>query len=114
MIVARFYFNKPGEITGFILEGHGELEYNGKKIIKGNDILCAGVSSLVQGILIGLEYVALVSPKIIKKESGLLECIINNSTDEKAIVLLKTLLLSLKDIEKQYPDNLKIEQITEI
>ncbi len=111
MIHAIFKYGSVDEIVSFEITGHGGISFDAQPAAKGNDILCAGVSSLVQGILIGLEYVAHASPKIEQKENGLLECVIGKPEGTQTKVLLKTLLLSLKQMENQFPENVKIEEL---
>ena len=111
MIEAVFRFDKHGAIPEVIISGHGGVSLNGLNAEKGNDILCAGVSVLVQGILIGLKYAADSSAVIIKKENGYLHFTVKDAGIEKNDVLLKTLYYALKELKKQYPENLKIEEL---
>ena len=111
MIEAVFRFDKQGAIPEIIIRGHGGVSLNGLKAVKGNDILCAGVSVLAQGIVIGLKYAAESSAVIIKKEDGYLHLEVEDAGKEKNDVLLKTLYYALKELKKQYPENLKIEEL---
>ncbi len=76
---------------------------------EGSDIVCAAISALTQGAVLGLKKVAAV--KVTESESeGKLEFEIseyNDATD----AILETMLLSLKDISESYPRHLKTEDI---
>ncbi len=109
MIKAVFEYGKNGEVTSFTVEGHGGIGLKGRKATKGNDILCAGVSTLVQGVIVGLKYVTNANPNIETKESGLLDCKIGSPENKETKALLNTLIISLKNLEEQFPENLKIE-----
>ncbi len=68
----------------------------------GKDIVCAAVSALCQGTLLGLKKVLKINPEVVvdRKKSiisfDLLN--LNNIEIDNAQILLKTLELSLKDI----------------
>ena len=111
MITAVFRFDEYGYIPEITISGHGGVSLNGKEAEKGTDILCAGVSTLVQGVLIGLKYAAECSVDIVKKEDGYLSFKTGNADNEKCDVLLKTLYYAIEELKKQYPENLKIEKL---
>ena len=54
----------------------------------GKDIVCAGVSSITQTAVLGVQTL---------------------TNFEKAQTILKTMLLGLEDLEKQYPKYIKLE-----
>ncbi|HCL55488.1 MAG TPA: ribosomal-processing cysteine protease Prp [Spirochaetia bacterium] len=85
------------------VEGHAGL---GKK---GEDILCASVSGMVQMLELGLLALAGLSEKNIEKKDGFLKlhCFFNQESD----VLLKTFILSAKVLERQNPEKIKVFQI---
>jgi uncharacterized protein YsxB (DUF464 family) len=79
--------------------------------VKGKDILCAGVSCLAQGIVTGLKYAANADIVINSKENGHLDISVREPDDAAVFVLLKTLYISLKELEKDFPNNIRIEEV---
>ncbi len=59
MLKVRFVRDPGNKIKGFYLSGHADYGP------KGQDIVCAGVSALAQGALLGLEEV--IGAKLKKK-----------------------------------------------
>lgn len=88
-------------IRAFSVSGHSMYDDYGQ------DIVCAGVSTLAQSCMIGLEHVA---GAIIRSEvrDGFLSVDVLES-NEKAMTLLETMELSMKVICDTYPDNAHIE-----
>ena len=80
----------------------------------GEDIVCAAVSALCQAALNGLTDVVGIIAGFEVRE-GYLECIIPETISEPerrdADILLKTLVLSLKDLEEQYGDYITITEL---
>ncbi|HOB22115.1 MAG: ribosomal-processing cysteine protease Prp [Firmicutes bacterium] len=71
----------------------------------GSDIVCAGVSALLQALKIGLEELA--GEEIGKIEDGFLACPV--SSDPKAQFLAKVMELSLREMAQSYSDYLQVE-----
>ncbi len=87
-----------GKIVFLKIEGHGGLDY-------GKDIICAGVSACSIGALNALDHAEDYQLEI---HSGFLELKrIQESTLHDEIVL-ETLIVQLKTIEKKFPKNVKI------
>lgn len=76
---------------------------------EGSDIVCAAVSALTQGAVLGLKKVAAVAVTESESEGKLEFEISEHNTATDAI--LETMLISLKDISKSYPRHLKTEDI---
>lgn len=80
--------------------------------IKGKDIICASVSAVTQTALAGLIFYGKDSITWEKSEGSitieLKECI-EKSNEKTLHVILNTMVLGLKGIEKEYPDRIKIE-----
>jgi uncharacterized protein YsxB (DUF464 family) len=94
-----------GEIE-FWIKGHAELG------IKGNDIVCAAVSALVQTSVIAIERVARIRQRI-KQEEGFLRSVIdikhvNAGRLEALRIILTTMILGLEEIIRAYPERVKI------
>lgn len=104
MTVVRITENKKKNCLEICVQGHAEYANEGK------DIVCAGISVLVQAIFNGITevlhhklsfeikegYFYFAVPDKIKKE------------DKLVGVLLETLILNLQDMEKSYSDYMKV------
>lgn len=79
---------------------------------QGQDIVCAAVSALVQGALLGLIEVARADVKKTIKE-GYLRFIVRDTDGaarQSADVILETMRLAVKDIKAAYPSHIKMEE----
>lgn len=101
---------KANDIVGFECKNHSGYAESGK------DIVCAGISSITQTAVLGLENIAKIGCEVkIDQKQGYLSVQIDQnewtSTNFKtAQVILQTMLCGLEDLEKQYPKNLKLEE----
>lgn len=88
-------------LTNLKITGHaGYAEY-------GNDIVCASVSSIIStSINLAHQYNENIK---YTDDVNKLE-IINNTNDENVFKVLSNMLDMLKDLEKQYPKNIKISK----
>lgn len=96
--------NSQERLWSFSLEGHAMYSERGK------DIVCAGVSVLVQSIFNGLTEV-LGYHLDYKMKDGFFSFDIPDKyaeEDERVKVLLDTLLLNLRDLEKTYNRHIKL------
>ena len=101
MIEIRVFSESDGKITGFSVTGHsGTAE-------RGQDIVCAGVSSLTQTALLGImEYLHrevdydVASGKLLVK----LRCVPGDLTE----AILQSMLLGLMEIQKLSPEAVRI------
>lgn len=99
MITVRelIFANEP---VGFVISGHSDYG------IAGEDIVCAAVSALSDTAVLALEHLVGAEPEFIE-EDGFLSCRIKTSLDldtlAKAQLILKTMLLGIKNIAEQYP-----------
>lgn len=96
-------------VEGFAAQGHTGYAKAGK------DIVCSAVSALTQGALLGVLQV--VEAKALygtDERAGELYCLLapeaSRTDREKAWILLDTLALALREIERQYPRHLRIEE----
>ncbi len=102
------FYENSGDIKGFSCTGHTDYANSGK------DIVCASISSITQSTVMGLVNVLNINCdyKINEKDASL-QCwlpeIKNKQKFSNAQTLLKTALLALKDLEKGFPTNIKVE-----
>ncbi len=105
MIKAEIHSNGD-KIDGFAILGHSGTAP------RGQDIYCAGVSSLSQSA-----YLALV--KHLKRQvrfeqaSGDFKVILDDEPDELTEAVFQTMLLGLIEIEKLRPDALQVSRVGE-
>ena len=93
---------KNNRIGGFTVSGHSGTA------LKGEDIVCAGVSALAQSALLGLgEHLK----RNIKYEvkSGRMFVKLLDEPDELTEAILKTMALGLYEIEKLYPEAVRVK-----
>ncbi len=74
---------------------------------KGKDIVCAAVSTLLQSWLIGIDELCKVLSEV-EKKSGHMKVRIFE-LNEKVELLTQNLVLSLKVLENQYKEIIKVE-----
>lgn len=80
----------------------------------GTDVLCASISSLIQGCALGLKNVAKVNIDIQTNNDGYYKFTIpsnlSNKQQEDVNVLVNTLIECLKDLVKGYSKYMKLEE----
>jgi uncharacterized protein YsxB (DUF464 family) len=106
MITVVLWRYSNGNIGGFAVDGHAAYAP------KGQDIVCAAVSVLAQGAVLGLtEHVGL-KPEVEIGE-GHLRCMLSsgNAADPAVQAILATLLLALQDIAAQYPGRIRCKEV---
>ncbi|MBR0463094.1 MAG: ribosomal-processing cysteine protease Prp [Clostridia bacterium] len=106
MIRAAF-FREGERLTGFECEGHAGYAES------GSDIVCAGVSALLTACANAIEALVGAAPEIrTNEEIGYLKLTlprgITPRQSEDASLLLKAARLGLEDINRQYPDNVRV------
>ncbi len=100
MITVLFRRNKKGELVQFSSSGHADYDK------KGKDIVCAGVSTLIQTAIIGLgDYLKL--PLEIEREETSLGCLLKEPTPQSEVIL-ETIRLGIKRIEQEYTSYLSV------
>ncbi len=99
MITVTVY-KEEGTVIGFECLGHAEYAE------AGSDIVCAAVSALVINTINSMDEF-LKEPIRVKmdQDSGNIRCTFLKTPSEKAILLLDSMCLGLKEIEKNYGDN---------
>ena len=78
----------------------------------GGDIVCAGISAVIQTGILGIIRVARVKQRL-KKRKGYLESVIDvRKNDDEAmkglLIILTTVVLGLEEINKAYPGSVEI------
>lgn len=108
MTTITVYTSSESGIRGFLAGGHA-----GGKKIRGYDLVCCAVSALTQTGVNALEAVAKTTP-VVKVRDGYLKCILPNEMtaeqSEKAQIVLQTVMTGLTDIQKIYPNLIRIQQ----
>ncbi|MDR2266811.1 MAG: ribosomal-processing cysteine protease Prp [Christensenellaceae bacterium] len=100
-------FRDQGKI--FKVEANGHSGY----VNMGPDVVCAAVSAIVQTALLGLVEIAKVATEQVKANGYLSFRILdsNISTRHTADIILETMCVAVKDIEKDYRAHIKLEEI---
>lgn len=93
MIKAVFYLHQK-DVIGYEISGHAHFA------TKGSDIVCAAVSVLSQAVTNEL------TNAVLSDGDGISVSLIEPS--EKNKVLCEMLMRSLRQVEDQYPENLKV------
>ena len=108
MTTITVYTLDSGMIGGYVAGGHA-----GGKRIRGYDLVCCAVSALTQTGVNALVSVAGVKPEV-EVRDGYLKCILPDGMDEKtsqsAQIVLRTIMTGLTDIQKIYPNLIRIQQ----
>ena len=101
MVTVEIFTQEDGKITGFCAKGHSGTAP------RGEDIVCAGVSSLTDSAYLGItEY--LHRNVIAKDSSGELHMKLRGRPDERTEAILETMRLGLTAIAEAYPRALRI------
>lgn len=102
MIKVKIERDEGGHITRFYGSGHANFRR------KGEDIVCASVSVLLQTTSLGLKDYLNLKVVAIKRDGFLDVSIKGYESQEKADVILETMVLGLKAVENSYPGYLKV------
>lgn len=96
-----------GRPVTLVAEGHSGYA------VKGEDIVCAGVSALLQALLYGFESVARSDGFMfsIDKDDARMVLDWRRSPPEKTAVLVDTIVGSLKEIARVYPEHVRILEV---
>ncbi|MBR1421555.1 MAG: ribosomal-processing cysteine protease Prp [Selenomonadaceae bacterium] len=97
---------QKSKIVGFEISGHANTAP------RGQDIVCAGVSSISQTALMGIG--AYLKRDVDYEQAppdrgGFLSMKLNSNPDDLTEAILRTMILGLKEIERLYPKIIKIE-----
>ena len=108
MVLIHFDRTKAGRLVGFSARGHALFAESGQ------DIVCAGVSALLQTAILGLEVKVGAAPRY-RVEPGLLICKVDGrrltgEIGRQVEVLLETIYLGLKEIARHYPEEIFLQE----
>ncbi len=107
--MTKIVFHKQGE--DFVrIESNGHTGY----AERGEDVVCAAISALIQGAALGIREVAGVKAKYrVNEEKGSLLLELPSDLGEEkrhdCNVILKTLLVSVTDISEGYSEYIEVE-----
>ena len=105
MIKVDIYEDDQGKIREYRVSGHADSNP------EGFDEVCAMVSLTTQVPVLGMEQVlSRTRDYSVDEEDGLLCVRLVDAPDDKTEVLLRTMVLGLKGIQKAYSDYLAIEE----
>lgn len=100
-MVKALFIKSDNNFNNIIIEGHSLFNK------KNSDIVCAGISSIVFGMLNALDKLNFKGNiNIVSKDAK----IIINNIDSSFNILMSALFWQLKTIEDLYPKNLNIEE----
>jgi|SRR5690625_2878267 len=104
MIKVNIHENDDGRVVSFNMSGHADFDEYGK------DIVCAGASAVVFGNVNAIISMTDADPEIeLDDDGGYLQFSVENPNDEKLQTLLEAMIISLKTIEEEYNDYIRIE-----
>ena len=106
MTTITFYTLGEGAVAGFEAAGHANA-----RRVRGYDLVCCAVSALTQTGVNALEAVAGVRPAVAVRD-GYLSCMLTQeqAQQEKVQTVLLTIRTGLTDIQKIYPNLIRIQQ----
>jgi len=91
-------------ITGFTMSGHADFDVHGK------DLVCAGASAVVFGTVNALYALTDCEPDVdMADEGGYLSVKFEDASDDSVQTILETMIVSLKTIESEYNEFIKLE-----
>ncbi len=108
MILFSIKRDRNNRINGFTCSGHAGYSE------KGTDIVCAAVSALTQSAILTLERLVGVKLKLkADAKTGFMDCSWENFPQiiEQSELVIGMVALGLAEIQKQYPDHLKVNEV---
>ena len=107
MLEVTFYRDAAGRPSGFSARGHVELAE------RGEDIVCASVSGILQAARLGLERHADAVARA-RQEPGELELELREDKRglESVAAIVATAELAVEQIERQYPEHVRLKRVS--
>ena len=104
MIVTEIYKQSDGKIIGFSVDGHANTAKH------GHDIYCAAASMISSSTLLCLrDY--LKRDLSGEAKHGLLKVMLEDAPDDLTEVAFQTLLIGMREVEKQVPKIVKVKEL---
>lgn len=103
-MIKAVFEKKKGCIVSFDVKGHAN------SVDEGYDMICSAVSAISLAIANGITEVVKVNADITMKD-GFLSLDLSNQSDEhihNCQVLMETMMLGLKSVEKSYGEYIKV------
>lgn len=104
MITVTVHQKSGHPISGFLIEGHGEMDTE----VLGYDIVCAAVSAVSLAAALGLRDV-LGRRGTYDSENGRMNVDIGDEADEKSDAVIQTMLRGIQEIKTHYPNRIQIK-----
>jgi|SRR5690625_558466 len=106
MIRVDIHKNEHGRVKSFEMSGHADFDEYGK------DIVCAGASAVVFGNVNAVLSMTESDPEIdLGDDGGYLYFNVADPDDEKLQTILEAMIISLKTIEEEYNEHIRIEYL---
>ena len=103
MINISININDEGQVESFDMSGHAMFDEHGK------DIVCAGASAVVFGSVNAIINMTEADPSIqMDEDTGYFSFMAPDASDEKMQVLLEGMVISLKTIEEEYGEHIRL------
>lgn len=105
MLACRFFRSAEGLLNGFEISGHAP---GGKR---GENLVCAGVTTLAQTCIVSISRLLDVGSEVIKGDAGYLKLTVSPGSDREADLLIRSMALGLEYLQKAggQPSGIKIE-----
>lgn len=106
MVTVEFYQDSQG-FTAMNLKGHAC--YN-----PGNDVVCAGISALAFALVGTLKNIDGIAFTRLQYQDGVvveIEPFADEETQAVVDAVFTTVLIGLKQIQKQYPENIRVKEM---
>lgn len=104
MILVYFFTTKDGDLLGFEISGHAEIEEEGER----ENIQCAAVSSAVYMAVNTITDVICANADVTEDDLGLMVLRINLNEAYRCREILLGLKIHLLNLEEQYPDRINV------
>lgn len=106
MIKVNIHKDQAGRVESFEMSGHADFDEYGK------DIVCAGASAVVFGNVNAVLSMTGSDPDIeLDDDGGYLHFSVGDPEDQKLQTILEAMIISLKTIEEEYSEHIRIEYL---
>lgn len=105
MIVAQIFKRDDGKIIGFSVDGHSNQAQH------GYDIYCAAASMISSSVFVCLRDYLKRDDMSGEAKHGRLMVKLTGEPDDLTEVAFQTLLIGMREVEKQVPQIVKVEEL---